>query len=178
MKPSSSLSRALEITVISGENLRQNRTQWVKKNAFVNIKTDSSSNIQTTRMDKEGGNFPMWNEKLIVNMPMHARYLTVEVQCKTSSGIKTIGIARVPTSDFIGGFLPEDYLHLLSYRLRDEKGEKNGIINFSVKVKNAQSYTAGCATAYSQQWMATPVAMGSNASGGVVTGIPVYPGSY
>ncbi|XP_009626441.1 BON1-associated protein 2-like [Nicotiana tabacum] len=176
MKP---LSRALEITVISGENLRESRTQWVKKNVFVNIKTESSSNIQTTRMDKEGGSFPVWNEKLIVDMPMHARYLTVEVQCKTSSGIKTIGIARVPTSDFIGGYLPENYLHLLSYRLRDEKGEKNGIINFSVKVKNVQPYSStGCATAYSQQWTAAPVAMGSNASGGVVTGIPVYPSSY
>ncbi|KAG5626870.1 hypothetical protein H5410_012088 [Solanum commersonii] len=128
---SSSSSRLLEVTVISGENLLDNRKQPVKKNAFVNIKSESySCNLQTTKMDKEGGGFPKWNEKLIVDLPMHARHLTVEVQCKSSSGIKTIGIAKVPTSDFIGGILPEDYLHFLSYRLRNEKGEKNGIIIF------------------------------------------------
>ncbi|OIT31064.1 PREDICTED: BON1-associated protein 2 [Nicotiana attenuata] len=175
MKPSSSLaSRVLEITVISGENLRESRKQWVKKNAFVNIRTTDSCN-KTTKMDKEGGSYPVWNEKLIVDLPTHAVNLTVEVQCKTSYGIKTIGIARVPTSDFIGGFLPEDYLHFLSYRLRDEKGEKNGIINFSVKVKNAPPHTTGCASAYSQQWTAAPVAVGSKDSCEVVTGIPVYP---
>ncbi|KAM3322904.1 BON1-associated protein 2 [Capsicum chacoense] len=186
MKPSSSSSssRLLEITVISGENLLDNRKQPVKKNAFVNIKAESSTcNAQTTKMDKEGGSFPMWNEKLIVDLPMHARHLTMEVQCKASSGIKTIGIAKVPTSDFTGGFLPEDYLHFLSYRLRDGKGEKNGIINFSLRVKNAppqSSQSAGCAAAYSRQWTTAPVGMRSsyNSSSGVVTGMPVYPGNF
>ncbi|KAK4738670.1 hypothetical protein R3W88_002367 [Solanum pinnatisectum] len=181
---SSSSSRLLEVTVISGENLLDNRKQPVKKNAFVNIKSESySCNLQTTKMDKEGGGFPKWNEKLIVDLPMHARHLTVEVQCKNSSGIKTVGIAKVPTTDFIGGILPEDYLHFLSYRLRNEKGEKNGIINFSVRVKNAappSQSAAGCAAAYTQQWTAAPIDMGSsyNGSCGVVTGVPVYPGSF
>ncbi|TMW81947.1 hypothetical protein EJD97_007321 [Solanum chilense] len=186
MKPLSS-SRLLEITVISGENLLDNRNRLIKKNAFVNIKTESySCNLQTTKLDKEGGGFPKWNEKLIVDLPMHARHLTVEVQCKNSSGIKTVGIAKVPTSDFIGGILPEDYLHFLSYRLRNEKGEKNGIINFSVRVKNAapapapSQSAAGCAAAYTQQWKAAPVDMGSsyNGSCGIVTGLPVYPGNF
>ncbi|XP_055817412.1 BON1-associated protein 2-like isoform X2 [Solanum dulcamara] len=176
---SSSSSRLLEVTVISGENLLDNRKQPVKKNTFVNIKSESySCNLQTTKMDKEGGSFPRWNEKLIVDLPMHARHLTVEVQCKTSSGIKTIGIAKVPTSDFIGGFLPEDYLHFLSYRLRNEKGEKNGIINFSVRVKNAAppQSAAGCAATYKQQW--TDMGSSYNCSYGVVTGMPVYPESF
>lgn len=181
LSSSSSSSRLLEVTVISGENLLDNRKQPVKKNVFVNIKTDSySSNLQTTKLDKEGGSNPTWNEKLIVDLPMHASHLTVEVQCKNSSGIKTVGIARVPTSDFIGGFLPEDYLRFLSYRLRDEKGKKNGIINFSVRVKNAPpgppQSAAGCAAAYSLQWTAAPVNRGS--SWGVATGVPVYSGSF
>ncbi|KAM3397661.1 BON1-associated protein 2 [Capsicum galapagoense] len=183
MKPSSLSSsyssRLLEIMVISGENLLDNRKQSIKKNAFVNVKAEfSTCNIQTTKMDKEGGCFPTWNEKLIVDMPMHARHLTMEVQCKTSSGIKTIGIAKIPTSDFIGGFFPEDYLHFLSYRLRNEKGEKNGIINFSLRVQNApplSSQSAGCAAAYSQQWKAP--ATGTGSTYGVVMGMPVYPGS-
>ncbi|WMV11316.1 hypothetical protein MTR67_004701 [Solanum verrucosum] len=185
MNPLSLSSRLLEVTVISCENLLDNRKQPVKKNAFVNIKSESySCNLQTTKMDKEGGGFPKWNEKLIVDLPMHARHLSVEVQCKNSSGIKTVGIAKVPTSDFIGGILPEDYLHFLSYRLRNEKGEKNGIINFSVRVKNAappsSQSAAGCAAAYTQQWTAAPIDMGSsyNGSCGVVTGVPVYPRSF
>ncbi|PHT79557.1 hypothetical protein T459_17609 [Capsicum annuum] len=121
---SSSSALLLEITVISYENLLDNRKQPIKKNAFVNIKTESTTcNEQTKKMDKESKSFSTWNEKLIVDMPMHARYLTMEVQCKTSSGIETIGIAKVPTFDFIGGFLSKDYLHFLSYRLRNEKVE-------------------------------------------------------
>ncbi|CAN4111731.1 unnamed protein product [Withania somnifera] len=175
MKPS---SRLLEITVISGENLVDNRKQPVNKKAFVNIKADPSStcNVQTTKMDKEGGGFPNWNEKLILDLPMHAHNLTVEVQCKTSSGIKTIGIAKVPTSDFIGGFLPEDYLHFLSYRLRNNKGDKNGIINLSVRVKNASPPPA--VAAYSRPHRTADMETGYNGSAcGVVTGVPVYPGN-
>ncbi|XP_059302831.1 BON1-associated protein 2-like [Lycium ferocissimum] len=189
----STSSRVLEVTVISGEGL--------KKNTFVTIKTDHSCNTQTTRIDKEGGSCPTWNEKLFIDLPMHVSYLTIEAKCKNSSGnIKTIGIARIPTSDFIGGFLPEDYLQFLSYRLRDEKGAKNGIINLSVKVKNSRN-SGGCAAAYSNIWKGAalpptlltwdalctglpffknaPVAVGNiNLSGRLVTGIPIYPSSY
>ncbi|PHT53495.1 BON1-associated protein 2 [Capsicum baccatum] len=96
---------------ISYENLLDNRKQPIKKNAFVNIKTKSTTcNEQTKKMDKEGN--------------------------------KTVGIAKVPTFDFIGGFLSEDYLHFLSYGLRNEKGEKNGLISFFVMVKNAHHRVA------------------------------------
>ncbi|KAM3307962.1 hypothetical protein P3S67_009706 [Capsicum chacoense] len=92
---SSSSARLLEIIVISYENLLDNRKQPIKKNAFVNIKTESTTcNEQRKKMDKESKSFSTWNEKLIVDMPMHARYLTMEVQCKTSWGIETIGIAK------------------------------------------------------------------------------------
>ncbi|KAM7472163.1 hypothetical protein LguiA_010346 [Lonicera macranthoides] len=136
---------ALEIKVISGEGLRLNRRQPVKKNAFVLIRTDSI-NSQTTKIDTEGGSYPTWNQNVILNMPLNLRNITVQVQCKTYSGNKVVGTARIPVSDFVGGFIPANYLHFLSYRLRDGKGERNGIINLSVRVKANDD----CAPSYSR----------------------------
>lgn len=128
-----SSSRTVEITVLSGENLRLDKKQ-VKKNTFVVVQTDLF-NCHTTRIDTVGGAYPSWNEKLVMELPMDARCVSLEVQTKTSSGNRSIGSAKIPVSDFIGGYAPENYLHFLSYRLRDAKWEKNGIINVSVRVK-------------------------------------------
>lgn len=161
-----STSYTLEITVISGENIRKNRKP-VKKDAFVVIRTDSHK-FYTTKMDAGGGSYPAWNEKVAVDMPMHARFITVEVQCKTSGGSKTVGTARVPLSDFVGGYVPQNYLHFLSYRLRDCNGERNGIINISVRAKVPEY--ASCSRAE----IGVPLALGEKYSGGVVTGVPVW----
>ncbi|KAL2511393.1 BON1-associated protein 2 [Abeliophyllum distichum] len=160
-------SRTLEITVISGEDLRVNRRKLGKKNAFVTVQTGSS---RTTKIDTDGGSYPVWNEKLVMELPMHARFITVDVQCKAySGGNKLIGTARIPVSDFSGGYLPDNYLSILSYRLRDVNGEKNGIINLSVKVKGPEN--TSCAASCSRPWMEVPVE--NRVSGGIVTGIPV-----
>ncbi|XP_059637648.1 BON1-associated protein 1-like [Cornus florida] len=167
-----SCSRTLEVTIISGEGLLVTQSRPVKKNAFVIVRTDSVD-TQMTKLDTEGESNPAWNEKLVVDMPIHARFLTVEVQCKTSSGNRVIGTARVPVSDFTGGYTPENYLHFLSYRLRDGNGERNGIINLSVRAKvpeNASSY----ATFYSQPGL--KVSADEGVSGGIVTGVPVWYG--
>ncbi|XP_059654222.1 BON1-associated protein 1-like [Cornus florida] len=103
-------------------------------------------------------------------MPVHSRFMTVEVQCKTSSGTKVIGIARIPATDFVGGYIPDTYLHFLSYRLRDVSGERNGIINLSVRMKVPEN--SSCAASCSRPWMAAPAA--DKVSGGAVTGIPVW----
>nr|GLL40671.1 BON1-associated protein 2-like [Ipomoea trifida] len=166
-------SRDLEITVISGEGLRVG-----KKNVFVTVKSEFSCNVKATGVDKEGGSFPAWNEKLVVDLPMHARYVTLQVQCKAFSGVKVVGEAKVPTKDFVGGgFVPESYLRFLSYRLRDRKGEKNGIINISVRVKNSpeNGAVASCSSQYSRRpWTGLPPPAGNPANAGVVTGIPVW----
>lgn len=159
-----STSRTLEVTVISGENLRTNRRP-VKKNTFVVIRTDSN-NVCTTKMDADGGSYPSWNEKLVVDVPLHVRFITVEVQCKTSVGNKIVGVARIPVSDFVGGYVPQSYLHFLSYRLRDYKGERNGIINISVRAKVPELYASCSGTG-----MGVP--LGESNFGGVVTGIPI-----
>ncbi|PSS13966.1 BON1-associated protein [Actinidia chinensis var. chinensis] len=172
-------SRALEVTVISGEGLQLERQRPVKKNAFAVVRTNSRIS-RTTKTDINGGGYPTWNEKIVVEFPSHARFLTVEVHCKTYSGEKVVGAARIPATDFAGGYFPENYLHILSYRLRDGKGERNGIINLSVRVKvleNTVSVTAaacgGGTTPCLRPWMGVPVA-GEGCSSEVVTGVPVW----
>ncbi|XP_019189501.1 PREDICTED: BON1-associated protein 2-like [Ipomoea nil] len=166
-------SRDLEITVISGEGLRVG-----KKNVFVTVKSEFSCNVKATGVDKGGGSFPAWNEKLVVDLPMHARYLTLQVQCKTFSGVKVVGEAKVPAKDFVGGFVPESYVRFLSYRLKDRKGEKNGIINISVRVKNSaaeNAAVASCSSQYSRRpWTGLPPPTGNPTNAAVVTGIPVW----
>ncbi|KAG8391779.1 hypothetical protein BUALT_Bualt01G0222500 [Buddleja alternifolia] len=160
----SSSPMVIEITVISAENLMITRRQPVKKNAFIVVKSDPF-NSQSTGTDPDGGSYPAWNEKLIMELPVHVRFITVEAH----SGSKVIGTASIPVSDFAGGHLPENYLSFLSYRLRDGNGDKNGIVNLSVKVKGTGNN--GCAASCSQPWMGVPA--DNKVSGGVVMGIPV-----
>ncbi|CAN1157488.1 BON1-associated protein 2 [Linum perenne] len=125
-----SKSRTLEFTILSAEDLRLDGKS-VKRNAFALVKTNQS-NSKSTSADSDGGSYPRWNEKLSVELPARAQSVTVEVQCKVGSGNRVIGTAIVPVSDFLGGLTPENYLHFLSYRLRDPRGVKNGIVNISV----------------------------------------------
>ncbi|KAL8062629.1 hypothetical protein ABFX02_02G160000 [Erythranthe guttata] len=149
----------IEVTVISGEGLLVRKKQPVKRNAFVVVRSDPF-NHQSTGTDPYGGSYPAWNEKLVLDLPARARYITVEAH----SGSRLIGISNIPVSDFAGGFLPENYLSFLSYRLRDANGEKNGIINISVKVKGAAGKV---------QPAGERVAGGRVFEHGIVTGVPV-----
>ncbi|BFG21875.1 hypothetical protein CerSpe_081490 [Prunus speciosa] len=168
-------SRKLEITVISAENLQLDRKP-IKKNASATVRAEKESQFRTTDMDTEGGAYPKWNEKLVLDLPLHARSLTVEIHCKTSYGVRTIGTAKIPVSDFVGGFVPEGYLHFLSYRLRNNRGERNGIVNISVRMQAPE--LKACATTSSHSSMGFPVADSSFGGGGVATGVPVWYGAY
>ncbi|GMI98372.1 BON ASSOCIATION PROTEIN 1-LIKE, BON association protein 2 [Hibiscus trionum] len=157
-------SRTLEITLLSAEDLRIDNKP-IKKNAFVVVWTDTY-NYKSTKMDAEGGSFPSWNDKLVMDMPMHTRFVTLQVKCKASGGgDKTVGDARIPVTDFLGWFSPENRLQFLSYRLRDPKGLKNGIVNVSVRVKEPLGACSSQAAA-----------SGFGIAVGVVTGIPIWNG--
>ncbi|GMN61278.1 hypothetical protein TIFTF001_030360 [Ficus carica] len=166
-------SRTLEITVLSGEDLRIYRRS-VKKNAFVVVRTDTN-NFQTTEID--GGSDPSWNEKFLLGLPSHAHGVTLEVHCKTVFGNIIVGAASVPVSDIVGGYVPETHLRFLSYRLKDSRGGRNGIINISVRMKvpAAEECPHWAAAEYSSL-----VPPGKNDFGGVVSGVPVWKsqGSY
>ena len=170
-----SSSRTIEITVLSGENLCLDRRS-IKKNAFVVVRSNGGNDFRTTGIDVNGGSNPNWNEKLLLELPLHATALTVEVYCKTSTGNRLVGTAMVPISDFTGGYLPENYMHFLSYRLRNQKGERNGIINLSVrtKVPPAQEYSCSAASSSSATAWEVGVPVGKSDFGcGVVIGVPI-----
>ncbi|CAI0453051.1 unnamed protein product [Linum tenue] len=178
-------TRTLEFTILSAEDLRLDGRP-VKKNAFAVVRTDPS-NSGSTRADRDGGSYPLWNEKVVVAMsvPM-TKSVTVEVQCRVGSGNRVVGSVAVPVSDFIGGLTPDDYLHFLSYRLRDPRGAKNGIVNFSARKKvgvescgGSSPYSAsrgGPSSSSSSSW-GVPAVGGSRSNYGdasVVTGVPVW----
>ena len=174
-----SSSRTLEITVLSGEDLRINKRS-IKKNTFVIVRS-GGDDFRSTEFDGEGGSYPRWNERLMLDAP--AAEITIEVHCKTVFGDRVVGTASVPASDYSGGYLPESYLHFLSYRLRDSRGERNGIINISVRMNAptvaaaAEKYTCSGSASVSQQ-VTVGVPVGKSNSGGVVTGVPVWLSSY
>ncbi|CAN1236895.1 BON1-associated protein 2 [Linum grandiflorum] len=171
-------SRTLEFTILSAEDLRIDGRS-VKKNAFALVKTDLF-NSKSTAADFDGGSYPRWNEKLVVDLPERTQSVTVEVQCKVGAGNRVVGTASVPVSDFLGDVTPVGYLHFLSYRLRDPRGLKNGIVNFSVRVIGGGG-GGGCSTpswkttSSSSSW-GVPAARDGDAcsGGGVVTGVPVW----
>ncbi|KAL1543501.1 BON1-associated protein 2-like [Salvia divinorum] len=147
----------IEVTVISAEGLRP-----VKKSSHVVLRSDPF-NTRTTGPDRDGGSYPAWNEKLQMELPAHARFLTVEAH----SGSSLVGAANIPVSDFAAASLPLNYLSFLSYRLRDPRGAKNGILNLSVRVCRRPGPTGSSP----EPWPGVPVTGGK--PGVVVTGIPV-----
>ncbi|CAK7348027.1 unnamed protein product [Dovyalis caffra] len=174
-------SRTLEITILSAENLRLDG-KTVKKNSYVIARVDPH-NYGSTKADFEGGSSPSWNEKLTLDVPYQTRFITLEVKCRTSSGDRVIGTASLPISDILGDYTPESYLHFLSYRLRDARGGRNGIINVSARVKmpiesvspavtkNPVGY--GCSSSWQQPTLGVPAGH-QNYYSGVVTGVPIW----
>ncbi|KAG2331077.1 hypothetical protein Bca52824_002257 [Brassica carinata] len=129
--------RKLEITAISAEGLLLDGRKPVKKNAFVSF--DCNGAIVRTRVDKVGGGYPVWEDKLETEFSLPEKkkkesFMYVGVYCQVSGKEKHVGTARVPVKDFTGGYAPEGFLHYLSYRLWDEYGKRNGIVNFSARI--------------------------------------------
>ncbi|KAK4266780.1 hypothetical protein QN277_023656 [Acacia crassicarpa] len=125
--------RTLEVTVISGESLCIDQTP-VTENVYVVVRAESLKCWNTKPAKQEVGTLSsLWNEKLMVEVPLHAQSITFEVQCKTPRGmVRSVGLARIGIWDVIPK--EDKCLEMLSYRLRNWEGRRSGIINFSVKV--------------------------------------------
>ncbi|GAU29213.1 hypothetical protein TSUD_362030 [Trifolium subterraneum] len=168
------MSQTIEITILSAENLQENK-KTIKGNTFVTVQCDGSNDeSSTTKLDSEGGSCPTWNEKLVIDVPLHARFITIEVKYKTrGSSSSSVGIARIPVSDFFGGYVHENQLQFLSYRLWDDRVRRNGVVNISTKVKLSQQNS--CSNSISSTVNGVPVTgipVAGNGSNRVVTGIP------
>lgn len=169
---SKAASRTLEIKVLSAEDLTIDRKP-VTKNVFVEVRAETLNCATTSYGAAEGVSrgSPTWNETLMVEVPAHARSITFDVKCKTKSmGTKSLGIARIGLSEFLGGMVPEYCLQFLSYRLRDWEGRRNGIVNFSVRVKSA----APAPAVRERRPCGIEVRGDEKNPSGVVTGVPVW----
>ncbi|KAK4751678.1 hypothetical protein SAY87_020476 [Trapa incisa] len=181
--------RSLEFTVISAEDLRI-KGKHVKNNVFVTVKVENfTEHMLTTKVDPECGSYPFWNQQFPVDLPLRTTFLTIEVHRRNKSSHhrgQFIGGARIPVSDFIGDYAPETFLHLLSYRLRDSVGERNGIINVSVRTRTrtrASSRSMPPANSYGRSTSSKPemgipagqqrTESGVRAGAVMVTGIPI-----
>ncbi|KAL1367305.1 hypothetical protein HN51_021349 [Arachis hypogaea] len=141
-------SRTIEITVISSENVH------VKEESYVVVRAESlkccttktAKNTDIIINNNHSSSLISWNEKLLLEIPMHARSITFEVQCKNSraSSARPVGVARIAISDILlggsgfGGNSGGDN-NVLSYRLRDWDGRRNGVIHFSVTTAKAMA---------------------------------------
>ncbi|XP_061340132.1 uncharacterized protein LOC133286699 [Gastrolobium bilobum] len=166
-------TRTVEITVISGENLN------VKEDAYVVVRAESI-NFCTTKMAKDSGSnnssFLSWNEKMLLDMPVHARSITFEVQCKKSNGARPVGVARIAVSDFLGGCgsVPENCMQVLSYRLRDWEGKRSGVIHFAVRVPTSEEYLISTEEPVKKTDRFTGIHVGDKNSSGDATGVPFW----
>ncbi|KAF8026997.1 hypothetical protein BT93_E0042 [Corymbia citriodora subsp. variegata] len=169
--------RRLEVTVISGEDLRI-KDKPIRNNAFVTVKADSCSSplssYDSTKPDARGESYPYWDEKLHVDLPAGSRHVVAKVRRMSSSaGDELVAAAWIPVSDFVGGYTPENYLHFLSYRLRDAKGRRNGIINISVRVVTS-SYKGTSPSSSSSSVPEFGIPVDREKNSGTVTGVPIW----
>lgn len=191
----STMQRSLEIELISAEGLKVDRKP-VKRKTFCVVKIDQKTRV--CKLDESGGSCPTWKDKIEMEMPINGsvRFISIEVLSRTSGGAeKNVGYAKIPVTDFMGGFAPQGHLNFLSYRLRDEYGDKSGIVNVSIMVKPdgnnikystpsplvvATSDYAACssqAAVNGQMWRpktSSSMAVGAGYGGREVTGVPVW----
>ncbi|XP_057758725.1 uncharacterized protein LOC130979323 [Arachis stenosperma] len=134
-------SRTIEITVISGKNVHEKEESYVvvRAESLKSCTTKSAKNTDIIINNNHTSSLISWNEKLLLEIPMHARSITFEVQCKNSraSSARPVGMARIAISDILlggSGFGSDSDVdnNVLSYTLRDWDGRRNGVIHFSV----------------------------------------------
>ncbi|KAG2288075.1 hypothetical protein Bca52824_047679 [Brassica carinata] len=151
------MTKTLEIDIRSAEGLKINRRLIKKKKTFAVARIGEKSN-------------PKWNFKSEMPMKGSVQFISIEVFYRTRCGReKQIGEARIPATDFMGRYSHEGHLNFLSYRLRDEYGDKCGIVNVSIVVKPHSTETTMFMASSSSE---TPSIDGYR--GRTVTGLPVW----
>ncbi|KAL0725336.1 hypothetical protein Bca4012_039935 [Brassica carinata] len=164
------MTKTLEIDIRSAEGLKVNRRLIKKKKTF------AVARIGEKRRDSDlhdlGGSNPTWNFKTEMPMIGSVQFISIEVFYRTRCGRgKKIGEARIPATDFMGRYSHEGHLNFLSYRLRDEYGDKCGIVNVSIVVKpDPTEPTMFMASSSSSSEPPSIDGYG----GRIVTGVPVW----
>ncbi|XP_018480562.2 BON1-associated protein 1 isoform X1 [Raphanus sativus] len=164
------MTKTLEIDIRSAEGLKINRRLIKKKKTFAVARIGDKS--RKTYLDDSGGSNPTWNFKSEMPMQGSVKFISIEVFYRTRCGRdKKIGEAPIPATDFMGKYSHEGHLNFLTYRLRDEYGDKCGIVNVSIVVKPDSTETT-MFMAPSSSSSEPPSIDGYG--GRIVTGVPVW----
>ncbi|GLJ55921.1 hypothetical protein SUGI_1200630 [Cryptomeria japonica] len=128
---------AFEIEIISAQDLECVTSFGRPMRTYALVWTDSTAQ-KCTRIDREGGSYPTWNDKfqMTVNkelLKQKGSAVLVQIYCKTMTGKKRVGSARMPFSDILEGFTKPDSIHFLSYRIRTPNGRLRGYLDLSVR---------------------------------------------
>ncbi|CAA0387790.1 putative protein [Arabidopsis thaliana] len=170
------MTKTLEIDLRSAEGLKLNRRP-IKKKTFAVVKIDEK--CRKSNLDESRRSNPTWNYKSEMPINGNEQFIFIEVFYRTGSGHdKKIGEAKIPTNDFMGRYSPEGHLNFLSYRLRDEFGDKCGIVNLSILVKSDPTRDYGACSsqaAVTGLWRPRLETASIDGYGGrTVTGVPVW----
>ncbi|ESQ43963.1 hypothetical protein EUTSA_v10006244mg [Eutrema salsugineum] len=177
------MTKTLEIDIRSAEGLKVNRRP-VKRKTFAVARIGEKS--RTSNPDESGGSNPTWNFKSEIPINSSVQFISIEVFYRTGSRrVKKIGEAKIPATDFMGRYSPEGHFNFLSYRLRDEFGDKCGIVNVSILVKpdSTESTTAmndygACSSQAAETGLwrprSEPLSIDGYGGGRIVTGVPIW----
>ncbi|KAJ0254916.1 BON1-associated protein 1 [Hirschfeldia incana] len=164
------MTKTLEIDIRSAEGLKINRRLIKKKKTFAVARIGDK--FRKSNPDASGGSNPTWNFKSEMPMKGSVQFISIEVFYRTLCGReKKIGEARIPATDFMGRYSHEGHLNFLSYRLRDEYGDKCGIVNVSIVVK--PDFTETTTFLASSSSSSEPPSI-DGYCGRIVTGVPVW----
>ncbi|MED6127912.1 hypothetical protein PIB30_092593, partial [Stylosanthes scabra] len=144
----------IDFTIFSAENLSVKGKPLRRNNDAAYLVVDAQ--CSSTK------HYPSWNEKFSMEVePSTCRFISIEVRRKKWFGYSSgsVGMAHVPVSELFGA-------QFLSYRLWDDKGQRNGIIDFSVRVRPPQQHAPPPPSSSSR-----PMRENEDT---VVTGVPLF----
>ncbi|XP_057758105.1 BON1-associated protein 2-like isoform X2 [Arachis stenosperma] len=115
----------IELTILNAENLIV-KGKPLRRN---NNNNNDAAYIVVHAQCSSTKHYPSWNEKFSMEVePATCRFISIEVRRKKWLGYssESVAMAHVPVSELFGA-------QFLSYRLWDKKGDRNGIIDFSLE---------------------------------------------
>ncbi|GLJ55934.1 hypothetical protein SUGI_1200760 [Cryptomeria japonica] len=136
-------AQMLEVTIISADGLKNVRKFGGRMRTYAVVCGNDDANSGTsTRIEKDGGCNPVWNEKLQLRFSsgLHVYSLNIQIYCKTSFGKRVVGWSKVPLSDITLGYGAPNGLRYLSYRLRTKNGNRSGTIDLSLRILTQPNY--------------------------------------
>ncbi|GLJ55923.1 hypothetical protein SUGI_1200650 [Cryptomeria japonica] len=122
---------AFEIEIISSQDLKCMTSFGRPMRTYSVVWSDSTAQ-KCTRIDRgeRGGSCWKWIKGFL---SQKGSAVLIQIYCKTMTGKKRVGSARMPYSDILEGFSKPESSHFLSNRIRTPNGRPRGYLDLSVR---------------------------------------------